>query len=185
MATYTFFKGMKAPFPIWSASFLIGKTSKINQIDFSYNIDSSFLLSEEEVVLMGDQKKEWLKIVGITWYKGFLGWILNKNNRNAVLLAFRHYKPEEKVIEVTPYVNNNFDWSNGDIGTILPGVDYRARIERTSKNQYEVSMETLSGWIHQTFNVQENKRTEVLPPWHGGRVSAQRKKTMKMSFDLN
>ena len=182
---YTFKPGKKISSPKWSASFLIGKTSKIDRIDFTYNIDESFLLTEEEVLAMGGRKKEWLKIGGITWYRGFLGWLFNHNNREALLFAVRHYKPDQEVVEVTPYVNNNYDWDNGPVGKVLPGIDNKARIERLSKGRYRLSMETLTGWISAEFEVEEDRRCEILPPWHGGRVPAQRRKKLKMAFDLN
>jgi len=186
MATYTFKTGKKASSPIWSWSFLIGKTKKLNRIDFTFNISSSFILSAEQIEALGDRKKEWLKVGGITWYRGLFGWLFNRNDKEAILIAFRHRIPGEENIEITPYVNNNYDWENGSIGKVKPDKDYHGYIERLSPGDYRIVI--LSEWpdrLESRFQVDEDKFIEVLPPWHGGRTPAQHEKTLKFAFDLN
>lgn len=186
MATYTFKPGKKASSPLWDWSFLIGKTRKVNRIDFTFNISSSFLLSAEEIEALGNQVDQWLKIGGITWYKGFLGWLFNRNDKEALLLAFRHRVAGEKLIEVTPYVNNNFDWDNGPVIKIKPDTDYSAYIERSSAGNYAIGiLDEDDNWIVDKFQIDEQKYVEILPPFHGGRWPAQRRKTLKFAFDVN
>lgn len=186
MTTYKVLKGWQMFLPPWFPKFNLGKVKNFKGIEFAFILSKELLYTADDLKELGSQADDHLKICGLSFYNGWLGWMNPRNNnRDACLLTFRSDQQTGNSFESFPYVNQNRKWKAGKQGVqLLPGKKYQGRIIRIRKNQFKISIAGENGSVENEFEVNERKRLKVLAPYHGGDPKARRTATIKMDFRL-
>lgn len=189
MPQYTVQAGEQLFRPIFQLkNFMVGRTKKIKKISFAYRFDENCLSNQADKEYEGRHFKSWKKLLGPSfsrrwWHMGF-----KENNENAVLAAWRSLDLERPVIQVTPYFNKNFEWWSGeDTGKILEvpvKKEMYGDFIRHGKGDWETILwgNTPDETISMRGLINEQKWTEMTPPYYGGQSATNRLKSLSASF---